>query len=341
MSQFKPNSIALALASLFFTSTALAQEVKQQEVEKITITGSQIKGVSLEGMQPIVVLSSEDINNSGASTISELMSQITQTRGGTGSFTTSESGATSTSTPAGQAAASLRGLGPSSTLTLINGRRVAASSFASGTQNFVDINSIPLAAIERIEVLASGASAIYGADAVAGVINYILKNDYQGAELNASYGNSFENTDEGKYNVNFIFGTDLMGGQLTVFADHFDRNSFNAQDRDFTRDPVLTSNYSYLPKNTPNIYFNSSDVADEDGNFLELANPNCKTDLVTTEFGEEICAYYSNEDDQLLSDLESTSAGFIFSKDIGELTWNTDFFYSRTKSTACFKLLLQ
>lgn len=334
MSVFKPNAIALALASLCFTSTTLAQEVNEQAVEKITVTGSQIKGVDLEGMQPMVVLSSKDIKNSGASTVSELMSQLTQTRGGTGTFTTSESGATSTSTPAGQAAASLRGLGPSSTLTLINGRRVAASSFASGTQNFVDVNSIPLAAIERIEVLASGASAIYGADAVAGVINYILKKDYDGAELNLSYGNSFASSDEGKYNLNFVFGTEVLAGQLTIFADYFDRNSFSAQDRDYTKDPVLTSNYSYLPKHTPNIYYNSSDVADEDGNYLELANPNCKTDLVTTEYGEEICAYYANEDDQLLSDLESSSAGFIFSKELGELTWNTDFFYSRTKSTA-------
>ena len=334
MATFKPNLISLAIASLCFTTITHAQESEEQAVEKITVTGSQIKGVDLEGMQPMVVLSSEDIKNSGASTVSELMSQITQTRGGTGSFTTSESGATSTSTPAGQAAASLRGLGPSSTLTLINGRRVAASSFASGTQNFVDVNSIPLAAIERIEVLASGASAIYGADAVAGVINYILKKDYQGAELNASYGNSFAGSDEGKYGLNFVFGTQALGGQLTVFADHYDRNAFHAQDREFTRDPLLASNYSYLPKGTPNIYYASSDVADADGNYLELANPNCKTALVTTEYGEEICAYYRNQDDQLLSALEASSAGLIFNKDIGDINWNTDVFFSRTKSTA-------
>lgn len=329
MSLFKPNSIALALASLCFASNTFAQETNEQAVEKITITGSQIKGVDLEGMQPMVVLSSEYIKNSGASTVSELMSQITQTRGGTGSFTTSESGATSTSTPAGQAAASLRGLGPSSTLTLINGRRVAASSFASGTQNFVDVNSIPLAAIERIEVLASGASAIYGADAVAGVINYILKKDYDGAELNMSYGNSFEDTDEGKYNLNFVLGMEAFGGQLTVFADYFDRNSFDAQNRDYTKDPVLESNYSYLPKDTPNIYYLSSYSGLD-----EIGNPNCKTDFVTTEIGEEICAYYHNEDDELISELESASTGFVFSREIGGMTWDTDFFYSRTKSIA-------
>ena len=142
--------------------------------------------MDLEGTQPVTILSAEDIDRSGASSIYELLQDIPQLKGGAGTFSTSESGSTSTSTPAGQAAASLRGMGPSATLTLINGRRVAPS-FAAGTQNFVDVNSIPLAAIERVEILATGASAIYGADAVAGVINYILKKDYQGAELEVSY----------------------------------------------------------------------------------------------------------------------------------------------------------
>ena len=197
-----------------------------------------------------------------------------------------------------------------------------------GTQNFVDINSIPLSAIERVEVLATGASAIYGADAVAGVINYILKTDYKGAEINGSYGDSLANSNKGKYNVNLLWGGEVAGGNLTVFADHYDRNSFHAQDRSFTREPVLESNYSYLPKHTPNIYYYSA----FDGN--EIGNPNCKTDFVTTEYGEEICAYYANEDDELRSALESTSAGFIYNHEFENVSWNTDFFYSKTKSTA-------
>jgi len=337
MKVIKPSCLAVAICSTLlspiYVNAAEQNAVDEEQVEKIIVTGSRIKGVDLEGTQPLVVINAKDIRNSGASSISELMQQISQTRGGSGSFSTSESGATSTSTPAGQAAASLRGLGPSSTLTLINGRRVAASSFASGTQNFVDINGIPLAAIERIEVLATGASAIYGADAVAGVINYILKKDYQGAELNVSYGNSTASSDEGKYNLNFVYGGELAGGNFTVFADHFERNAFSAQDRDFTKSPLLQNSYSYLSK-TPNIYYNSSNIQDDDGNYLEIANPECKTELVTTEYGEDICAYYGNEDGQLNSERESSSAGFIFTKEIGDLVWNTDLFYSQSKSTA-------
>ena len=332
MKVFKPSCLAVAVCSTLlspiYVNAAEKNAIAEKEVEKIIVTGSRIKGVDLEGKQPLVIIDAKAIRNSGASSVAELMKQVNQTRGGEGSFTTSESGATSTSTPAGQAAASLRGLGPSSTLTLINGRRVAASSFASGTQNFVDINSIPLAAIERIEILATGASAIYGADAVAGVINYILKKDYEGAELNVSYGNSFASSDEGKYGVNLVLGTEIAGGNLTVFADYFNREAFSAQDRDFTKDPLLVNSYSYLPKNTPNIYYYSARSGDE------IGSPNCKTDLVTTEYGEDICAYYSNEDDMLNSELETGSLGAIYSKEIGELTWNTDFFYSHSKSTA-------
>ncbi|WP_333608569.1 TonB-dependent receptor plug domain-containing protein, partial [Arsukibacterium sp.] len=318
---------ALAMSQFAFAAEEVAKE--EQKVERIEVTGSRIKGVDLEGAQPLVVLSAEDIKNSGASSVYELLRDLGQVRGGNGTFSTSESGATSTATPAGQAAASLRGLGPSSTLTLINGRRVAASSFAAGTQNFVDINSIPLAAIERVEILATGASAIYGADAVAGVINYILKKDYDKAELNVSYGNSTASSNEGTANVNFIIGQQVAGGNLTLFADFYDRKAFTAQDRDFTRTPILASNYSYLPKGTPNIYFNSARSGDE------IGNPDCATPFVTTEFGEEICAYYGNEDDVLRSPIKSASAGLMFNRDLSNgLVWNTDLFYSRTKSTA-------
>jgi iron complex outermembrane receptor protein len=326
---FKPSMLSLAIAACCFSVSAQTETTTENDsIEKIEVTGSRLKGVDLEGAQPLVVISSDDIKKSGANTIFDLLKDVGQLRGGEGTFSTSESGATSTSTPAGQAAASLRGLGPASTLTLINGRRVAASSFAAGTQNFVDVNSIPLAAIERIEVLATGASAIYGADAVAGVINYILKKDYEGVELNASYGDSMASSDESRRNLNLVVGQQVAGGQLTVFADYFDRNAFSAQDRDFTRSPLLKSSYSYLPKNTPNIYYNSVRSGDE------LATPGCATELVTTEFGEEICAYYPNEDDQLNSDLTSYSTGAIFQKDFGDISWNTDVFFSNTKSVA-------
>ncbi len=333
----KLNKLALAcglVSSLsaypLLTNAQEAQTQKNEdEVELIQVTGSNIRGVDLEGKQPITIIDAEDIRRSGANTLSELMRMSSVTRGGgDSSFSTAQSGATSTSTPPGQSAAALRGMGPSSTLTLVNGRRIAASSFASGTENFVDINSIPLAAIERIEFLATGASAIYGADAVAGVINYILKDDYEGFELSAQYGQSGISANESEINFQAFYGVNIGNGNLSVFADYFDRKAVFATSRSSTANPVLANSYSYLPKNTPNIYFRSAFSGDE------IGNPDCASPLVTTEFGEEICAYYGNEDDVLETPLESASFGFIYSTSIGDVDWKTDFIYSSTSSTS-------
>ncbi len=161
----KLSAVTLAVASAFlhnaFAQTAeQATENNEKSVEKIELTGSRLKRVDLQVTQPLVLISADDIKNSGATSVYDLLKDVGQLRGGSGTFSTSESGTASNDTPAGQAAASLRGMGPSSTLTLINGRRVAASSFAAGTENFVDINAIPVSAIERVEILATGASAI-------------------------------------------------------------------------------------------------------------------------------------------------------------------------------------
>ncbi|MBT0585634.1 TonB-dependent receptor domain-containing protein [Alteromonas oceanisediminis] len=317
-----------AFAPSVFAQSAQNTQTEEESIEVINVTGSLIKGVDVAGAQPLTVITAEDIAKTGANTIADLMRTISQTRGGVGSFTTAQSGATSTSTPPGQAAASLRGVGPSSTLTLVNGRRIAASSFASGTENFVDINSIPASAIERIDILANGASATYGADAVAGVINYVLRDDYEGLELSANYENTFDSPDDGKVGFQVLWGTEVGDGNLTVFADYYDRQPSRAIDRALTRDPILQSNYSYLPKNTPNIYFFSA----RDGN--EIGNPECATPLVTTEFGEQICAYYANQDDYLETPLETLSAGFSFVQEYEDLTWKTDVFYSHADSTS-------
>lgn len=337
----KLHSLAIACGLLstvsIYPMTVIAQEssdssstssADNEVIERIQVTGSNLKGVDLEGNQPVTILSAEEIRRSGATTLAELMSTVSLTRGGDSSFTTAQSGATSTSTPPGQAAASLRGMGPSSTLTLVNGRRVAASSFASGTENFVDINSIPLAAIERIEFLATGASAIYGADAVAGVINYILKDDYEGFELSAKYSQSDVSADESEVNLQAFYGLALENANLSVFADYFKRKPVRATTRSITAAPILVNAYSYLPKNTPNIFFNSAFSGDE------IGNPDCASELVTTEFGEQICAYYGNEDDVLETPFESASLGFIYSTSIGDIDWKTDFIFSSTSSTS-------
>ncbi|ATC94763.1 TonB-dependent receptor domain-containing protein [Pseudoalteromonas tunicata] len=329
---FRQLTIAAAISALL-CPVAYANTQNNSDtsnIERVEITGSRLKGVDLEGTVPLTVLDQDAIIRSGANTIHELLKDLSVLKGGNGTFSTSESGGTSNSTPAGQAAASLRGMGPSATLTLINGRRVAPSSFAAGTENFVDINAIPLAAIERIEILATGASAVYGADAVAGVINYILKEDFTGAQLNGAFSNSTAQGDNSKTQLNLVYGTKIGDTNLTLFADIFDRNPLKATDRAISATAPLTNSYSYLPtlENAPNVYYYSSRSGDE------LPAPNCQTPLTTTEYGEEICAYYPNQHDYLETPFESISAGLMLNSQFGEVQWHTDFFFSQTKSTA-------
>ncbi len=323
-------SVLAALSASAFQVNAQEPEssTNEEELEVITVTGSNIKNIDLEEAQPLVVISADDIARSGATSLSELMRSVNQTRGGTSTFTTAQSGATSTSTPPGQAAISLRGMGPSSTLTLVNGRRVAVSSFASGTENFVDVNSIPLSAIERVEVLATGASAVYGADAVAGVINYVLKKDFEGFEVSGSFSDSDVSESEQELSFQLLYGVELENGNFTVFADYYDRDPVLATTREFTATPILQSGYSYLATDTPNIYFRSTRSGDE------IGNPECAQPFTTTEFGEEICAYYGNQDDYLETPLESTSVGFIFTQEFDDITWQTDFIFNRSDSTS-------
>ena len=120
------------------------------------------------GRQATTLLAKRGVRyQAGAENIGQLMQDLTVTGGGFGTFTTSTAGPLSSESPVGSAAVSLRGLGTGSTLTLINGRRASVASFAKGQASFIDINSIPTSAIERVEILLSGASASYGADAVA------------------------------------------------------------------------------------------------------------------------------------------------------------------------------
>jgi iron complex outermembrane receptor protein len=154
-----------------------------QELQRVTITGSNIKRTDTETASPVQVLTREDIEKTGKQSVQEVLRGITAD--GVGSIPTSFSNGFAS----GSAAVSLRGLGVNSTLVLLNGRRMTTYGLADdGTRNFVDLNSLPLEAVDRIEVLKDGASAIYGADAVGGVVNVILRKNYKGGSIGGSYG---------------------------------------------------------------------------------------------------------------------------------------------------------
>lgn len=220
-------AVALTLTSSQF---ALAQE-SAQPIAKVTITGSNIKRAAKEGTSPVEVLSAKQIAATGASTVQDLLHSIPAF--GSGSSVDVIDGGFSK----GASTASLRGLGSSSTLILLNGRRITASAYADPNQGksaVYDLNTIPVSAIERVEIFKDGASAVYGSDAIAGVVNFITKSDYQGAQLSANYSGTAKNEFNRKA-VNGIFGFgDLEKDRYNVFvsADLAERGSTLIRDVD-------------------------------------------------------------------------------------------------------------
>ncbi|NYE63584.1 iron complex outermembrane receptor protein [Duganella sp. 1224] len=215
--------------SLAYTHVAHAQAVGQaqeKEVESVYVTGSNLKRVGKEGNSPVQVISIQDIKASGASTVSELMRTV-PSMGTDNNYDTNDGGFSR-----GVATASLRGLSSTSTLILLNGRRMTPSAYADpndGNSTLYDLNSIPLSALDRVEILKDGASAVYGSDAIGGVINFITKNNFEGLKVSARAGAN----DDGNFGRR---GANAFWGKGDVEADGY--NVFVAVDVS-KRDRVL------------------------------------------------------------------------------------------------------
>jgi iron complex outermembrane receptor protein len=213
----------------------LAQADDEAKVQRVEITGSSIKRIEAETALPVQILKREDILRTGATSTDELIKQLSSLSSA-GSTTTT---ASATGSGGGSiATVSLRGLGSARTLVLINGRRTAVygGGAAGNAGSSVDVNSIPLAAIERVEVLKDGASAIYGSDAIAGVVNFILRKDFTGVELTGTYGTPESTPHASDKRVSLFAGFGKLaqdGYNLTLSA--------SAQ----TIDPIFGSDRSY------------------------------------------------------------------------------------------------
>ena len=211
------------VASTAFGSVAFAQD-DVEEQSTITVTGSRIKTTDLEGPKPITVITREDIELSGFQTAADVLR--TTTFNSFGSFR-ERSGSSG-----GQAAlANFRGLGASRTAVLVNGRRLPGSPlFGTSAAN---LNSLPISAIERVDILQGGASSIYGADAIAGVINIILRDDYEGAEI--QIGAARPRRDGGdEESGSFVIGGSSDRGNYVFAAEFFRRNPVFDRDRDYS-----------------------------------------------------------------------------------------------------------
>lgn len=195
------------------------------KVQKVEITGSSIKAVQKEGALPVQIITAEEISRSGVASVEQLMATLSA-NGTTADNLSSQAGIQLGSNDRnnnGNSSANLRGLGAGSTLVLLNGRRV---SLHGAKGNAVNLNSIPLAAVERVEILTDGSSAIYGTDAIGGVINFILKKNFEG--VNVSARTSF--TQDGGGNTKGISIVGGMGDMETQGFNLMGTLSYDKQD---------------------------------------------------------------------------------------------------------------
>ena len=196
-------------------------------LEEVVVTGSRIKRSDIDSISPISVLSSEDLSVSGNLTLENFIQDQPSVNGG------DFGGGVNNGNP-GLATVSLRGLGASRTLVLVNGKRFAAAS----TNGFVDLNMIPTAIVERVEILRDGASTVYGTDAVAGVVNVITKKDFEGVDFQVGYDVTDEN--DGKmYNASVVMGTSSDKGSFVVGAQMNKRDEIRQGDRAFSACPYF------------------------------------------------------------------------------------------------------
>jgi iron complex outermembrane recepter protein len=226
-----PTSLAEPLAQT--AESPLASEPTQ--LEELVVTGTLIRGAA-NGASPVVTVTRDELDRTGKSTVADMLTDLPQAFGGAASADTNLANTDGSGTNAiVSTGVNLRGLGASATLVLVNGRRVAGSGLMG---DFADVSALPTAAVDRVEVLLDGASALYGSDAVGGVVNVILRKDFDGLETRARMGQA---TAGGAFERQFAqtAGATWRTGHALVSFEHWRRDRVASADRAYAADADL------------------------------------------------------------------------------------------------------
>lgn len=318
----KKIALCVQLASLGVVSTLFASisvfaqnDVAMEEpaVEETFITGSRIRRLDNESVSPVISISAQDIEASGFTSIQDVLADSPQNSGGSldqqqvFGFTPAASGV------------NLRGAGLGRSLTLIDGKRLPKYPIpAGGTVNFVDTANIPLGAVERIEILTSGASAIYGSDAMGGVINIILKDEFEGFEIKGKYGDSSGGGRE-LNNVSMVAGAKSDNARLLFLLEHDKNESLKAHQRN--RFGELGTDLAF---DTPFGAYSSYGVSLRDDNTEGVVATLSEQECIqrglqpTVTGGVDNCGFNRAARRDLYPEMERTSALVKFSMDIAE-----------------------
>ncbi|MFZ6754882.1 TonB-dependent receptor plug domain-containing protein, partial [Undibacterium sp. Dicai25W] len=301
--------VALTVVASSAMMVAHAQETttaSDAKAQRVVITGSNISRIDVEGPTPVEVIKREAIEKTGASTVVELLSKLP-------SMAISLDGTSKDSFASGAASAQLRGLDAKYVLILLNGRRLASYGFADGAENsFVDLNSLPLAAIDSVEILRDGASAIYGSDAVAGVINFKTRKNYQGVEATANVGSN-QKGDGGTYNTSITAGfgdIDVDGHNILLTVDAYLRNPLWSDKHDFYANPDYRR-FGGTDQRKTNLYLGS--VQDYDNGEPGYAIPGCRGTIgISDGTKDQVC--FTNPATQQSPRIERIGVSSIFTK---------------------------
>jgi len=298
-------------------SLAISPAMAQQPAERVTITGSNISRVQTETASPVITVSREAIEASGKTTIAQYLQTLSVD--GQGSLPTSFG----TGFASGSTGISLRGLGATSTLVLVNGRRMAPYGRADdGQKVFTDLSSIPMELVERVEILMDGASAIYGADAVGGVVNVILRQSFVGTVGKASFGSSQDNGgNTAKASITHGFGnlgSDRYNFMLNAEFSKSDHIAVKDVNRDWIGKADLRP-WGYGPTSAGGFYFGNTVSGTASGNnpagairnpttLVYQTLPGCAGISAANQTGNGGgCQYYADQFRWMEPDIESTN----------------------------------
>lgn len=289
--------LASAASSIAVTNLATAAEETATSVERIEVTGSRINRTDVETASPVTVISSVFIAQSGYNSVEEILSAQPTAAG-------MNLGATTNNGSGGSATVNLRGMGAQRTLVLLNGRRMVSSG--TGADSAVDLNTIPVAMIKNIEILKDGASAVYGSDAIAGVVNIITKKDFVGTELTVD-GSQTDKGDGTSKGISILHGLELADGNLVIGLQYSDRGEIIQSDRDF----VKPGQSSFIPEGSL-----GGKVPDGEGGFKDRETSYDYTDDSYAQTPNELLSFFTAYNTELDSDTEL----------------NVDFMYTRRES---------
>lgn len=293
-------------------------------LQTIVVTGTMIPRTEAETAQAITIIKASSLRNMGIVNVEQAMNTLTSN---TPSLNIAQSVGTFSG---GGTYANLRGLGNGRTLVLLDGHRLANNAFNG---NAVDLSGIPFSAIQSVQVLREGASALYGSDAIAGVINFITKRDYRGAEIDATL-NHPQDAGGGSGNIDFTFGHGSLvrdGYNFMITGSFSRQNELRAGQRSFTSTgfyPALGSANTNNPGTWP------ATIVDNNGNYWQPDFPACTGNpLLTTYYGN--CAYRYSVATDLIPKSYEASALAAFTKELPDNNaLSIQYFYARSKVTA-------